>query len=476
MIPPRTFKAPEYLLDPELSPERYAMRQSALAPKPAQVAPQVAAAPAAPVLAAATYPQEPAGMASERMPGGPTPFKPEPVQEPWKPNFADYLGAMFSGLAGRSYEPAYRDDAEKERAAALARNAQGQQAYDQRKAGFDQWLAQVGETKRHNQAMEARPTGGGSFVSSLSDDPASDASKSWRDAMRADPRYAPYVADNMSAQQLYVLQSRIGQSAGMDATAAGRTETLKNQKAMAFLTDRMRRDAELRTEGRTLEKEDRDVQRERDKEARALAVANDAKAVTFATDYQKANGDYLQMAGMVQDIRDVVGEDGSVDTGVLASLRSRFSTYFNGQQVTDVNAAKRMLLEKWSRTQSGAAISENEEERFARQTGADPYASEADVDAAFQTMERVVARTLRSGATGNPEAARAVADNAGLNEDWLANVKSINGGGGGAQQQPDNLGTMRGAGPKVDRVVKPKAAQPPKKRDFDDDDLGVVYE
>jgi hypothetical protein len=82
--------------------------------------------------------------------------------------------------------------------------------------------------------------------------------------------------------------------------------------------------------------------------------------------------------------------------------------------------AKRMVLELWSRQQSGAAINMSEDDNYRIQTGLSPTASPGQVDAAYKVMSNVLQTWLRSKAAGNPDAARKVLDASGASsERWL---------------------------------------------------------
>jgi hypothetical protein len=130
----------------------------------------------------------------------------------------------------------------------------------------------------------------------------------------------------------------------------------------------------------------------------------------------------LDIAALIQDVK------GSPEGGASPQFFERFKNTLTQRGIDPKRMegwqAKQMILEEWSRAQSGAAINSTEDERFARQTGLTPTAPKEQVEAAFNVLDRIERRRIRAAGVSNP-AARDVVASYGLNPDeWVGKQAS----------------------------------------------------
>jgi hypothetical protein len=179
---------------------------------------------------------------------------------------------------------------------------------------------------------------------------------------------------------------------------------------------------DLKLENWKRQHEGREEERDFNKEQRAAGREDTKRSQDFATDYAKNHETDLSIAGLIQDLKKLPG---GAAPGTL-SERVRLAAGSFGMDPNRLEAwqMKRLITEQWSRAQSGAAISGSETENFAIQTGTSPTASKEQVEAAFRTMERVIARRLKSGAVANPEVAREIGEIYELGPEWFPNKKT----------------------------------------------------
>ncbi len=148
-----------------------------------------------------------------------------------------------------------------------------------------------------------------------------------------------------------------------------------------------------------------------------------ARVEAFKHSYAKERELELDIAGMLQDI------EASPGGAAPAGFAERFSRAITARGIDpdriETWQSKQMVLELWSRNQSGAAIGMSEGDRFKVQAGLSETATPEQVEAAVAVMRRLVARRLRATAAANPSAARDVATAQGLNVDaWLGKQKA----------------------------------------------------
>lgn len=117
--------------------------------------------------------------------------------------------------------------------------------------------------------------------------------------------------------------------------------------------------------------------------------------------YVKDFGDELDIAGLMTDVEHAGG-------AVPESIAERFRNTITARGIDPKRLtawqARQLILEKWARSQSGAAISNSEEGRFVSQVGLNPTASAEQINAAFNVLSGLVQRRLRGGAVNNPAA------------------------------------------------------------------------
>jgi hypothetical protein len=113
--------------------------------------------------------------------------------------------------------------------------------------------------------------------------------------------------------------------------------------------------------------------------------------------------------------------------GVAPGMAERFKTWLTDRGISQERVKpymqKQMILELWARQQSGAAISDTEEARFAKQAASDPTASEEQINAAYEVMGDVISTWLRSKAAARPQEAATVGQAAGINaQRWFGDM------------------------------------------------------
>jgi hypothetical protein len=152
----------------------------------------------------------------------------------------------------------------------------------------------------------------------------------------------------------------------------------------------------------------------------------------------------------------LMDEIDSTPGGVTPTLMERFKGAITARGIDPARMkswqAKQMVLELWARQQSGAAISDSEEARFARQAALDPLAGEEQVNAAYEVLGDVMETWLRSKAAGRPSDARAVGEAAGVNADrWFGAPQPA--------QQPAPVPRKRAPAPRVKRAAPQQVSE-----------------
>jgi hypothetical protein len=145
------------------------------------------------------------------------------------------------------------------------------------------------------------------------------------------------------------------------------------------------------------------------------------RAQDFGTQYAKSSEKDLAIAKLIENVENQPG-------GVAPTMIERAADFLGvtvtspllaGERVEGVQA-KKMILELWSRSQSGAAISATEDEKFKIQSGSSATASPEQIEASFNVMSQVIQTWLATKAAPNYGAARPIADAAKINADrWL---------------------------------------------------------
>jgi len=129
--------------------------------------------------------------------------------------------------------------------------------------------------------------------------------------------------------------------------------------------------------------------------------------------YQKDNEHELAIGGLINEINQAGG-------AAPKDFAERFKNDIAARGIDPARLepwqAKQMVLEIWSRKQTGAAISATEAEKFDLQAGMGKTASAEQIQAAYNVMDRLVQRQLRAAATNNPTA-REILFNAGVTDD-----------------------------------------------------------
>lgn len=294
-------------------------------------------------------------------------------------------------------------------------------------------------------------------------------------------------SDNLAAERLRLAQERFAAGQEKDAQTRARAEALRNldsdetraeqdmaigmgmdaKEARKYTGEQLRtwrtqigRDTALEqsdelirgrmqygdtlARGREERGETRKIAGEEREEGRTLAH----RATDFGEKYAKNLELELDIAALTQDIEASPG--GAAPQGFFEKFRNQFTARGIDPERIETWQAKQMVLELWARNQTGAAISQTEDGRFATQTGLDMAASPEQVEAAYKVMQRLVARRLRGAAAPNRGAVREIFDGYGLDADrWL-----------GAEPQRAAPGRP-----------KPGAAEP-----GNSSDLGVTYD
>jgi hypothetical protein len=122
-----------------------------------------------------------------------------------------------------------------------------------------------------------------------------------------------------------------------------------------------------------------------------------------AKDFANKNQDSLDIQGLITELDHEPG--GAVPQGFAERFRNSLLARGIAPERLEPWQAKQLVLEKWARSQSGAAISRSEAENFALQTGMSPTAAPQQVQAAYNVMARLIQRRLRGAAVNNPAAA-----------------------------------------------------------------------
>jgi hypothetical protein len=213
---------------------------------------------------------------------------------------------------------------------------------------------------------------------------------------------------------------------------------------------------EERAEDRRIEGEERAEDRRLGGEERAETRLQARRSQDYAQEFNTTHKNDLDIAGLIEDVQE---SPGGAPPGFFERFRNAWTARgIESPERLEAWQAKHMILEKWARSQSGAAISESEDGRFASQTGLDPASSPEQVDAAFAVLTRLVGRSIRGGAAANRDAARGVIEARGLSDGWL---------GDEPEARPEKPIAKAKAKPKLELPeVEPGGGE-----DFDDDDL-----
>lgn len=241
-------------------------------------------------------------------------------------------------------------------------------------------------------------------------DPESAESRSAQDAAIS-AGVDPERVRGKTAEQILTWRPQYGQGAQQLRSNEAWQEHFSNtQHALNVRDDKL--------EGWKVGHEERAAERDYGKETRT-AQRDERKAhAAAAVEYASKHKMDLSMAGLIDDLDKIPG--GAGPQTLSERIKSSLGSWGVDASRMDAWQAKKLITEMWGRQQSGAAISPTEDENFSIQTGSSPTASNAQIDAAFRAVKRVLARNLAAGATGNPDAARDVAENAGLDPDrWI---------------------------------------------------------
>lgn len=144
---------------------------------------------------------------------------------------------------------------------------------------------------------------------------------------------------------------------------------------------------------------------------RQATLRREAEGRGFREKFSKDRETELDIAGLMQDIE---ATPGGAPPGFWERFRSSLTARNISPDRLENWQAKQMILELWSRNASGAAISKTEDGKFVTQVGMDWAASPEQVEAAYAVMGRLIGRRLRGFASSDPENARAVGDEYGL--------------------------------------------------------------
>ncbi len=168
-------------------------------------------------------------------------------------------------------------------------------------------------------------------------------------------------------------------------TAAGISDaTFENKRKLAEVQAGFRKEGEEREHARELGKESRGF------------------AERFATKNQME----MDVAGLINTVQSSPG--GVAPATFPERFRGAITAYVIGDDRIESWQAKHMILEIWSRSQSGAAISESEDGKFIMQVGLDPKASAENIEAAFKVLSSVVDGRIKAAASPNPAGAAPV--------------------------------------------------------------------
>lgn len=195
---------------------------------------------------------------------------------------------------------------------------------------------------------------------------------------------------------------------------------------------------------------------------------NDAAAEKF-TEKHGADMDQLELIDSIRGAKD----GGAVPQSVWERFGTKSSLAARGIKDParmDVITQKRLLLEDFARNQSGSAISKTEDGKFIQQIGADPTASEEEVNSALRIMRNQAAQHIRGGAAANRDAAERVLTERGFDPTTVLLPRASSGGarapeaaGGTVGAPGEQVPATLPAGPAVPRTVghsPPKQAPP----------------
>lgn len=170
-----------------------------------------------------------------------------------------------------------------------------------------------------------------------------------------------------------------------------------------------------------------------------------------AKEFANKNQDTLDIQGLITELDNEPG--GAIPRSFGERFRSSILARGIAPERLEPWQAKQLVLEKWARSQSGAAISRSEGENFSLQTGMSPTASPEQVQAAYNVMGRLIQRRLRGAAVNNPAAADVLARGGyvtDVNSYLGATDEDVNSSARDAQAQaPYNPDAVHGQPPQV---------------------------
>lgn len=138
------------------------------------------------------------------------------------------------------------------------------------------------------------------------------------------------------------------------------------------------------------------------------------KDEAYAQQFNKDQSNNLGILGMMRDVEAAPG--GILPQSLTEKLGDKSSLIARGIDPERMPAVvgKRMVMEKWAREQTGAAISKTEDGKFVQQTATNPYASDEEITAAWTVLQNLVKRDIAGAMAANPEAADPVLRARGL--------------------------------------------------------------
>jgi hypothetical protein len=293
----------------------------------------------------------------------------------------------------------------------------------------------------------------------VKNDPSHAGAERFRKQLEAEGAIRPGQWDGMSWEQMKAagneaLKNRvdIAMAGELNAVAANKANAVANAtddnkiRVAEGISDATQANKlELVHEGQAgrIDAEDRADKREQSKRGEA-----------FMQWYSKEAEKDLAIAKLMDGIDSAPG-------GVAPGMAERFKTWLTDRGISDDRVKpymqKQMVLELWARQQSGAAISDSEEVRFAKQAASDPLASEEQINAAYEVMGDVISTWLRSKAAARPQEALTVGKAAGINADrWYGDMPVAP--TAAPSQQPGN--------PPRQRPKRAPAKRGPRRQDF----------
>lgn len=341
----------------------------------------------------------------------------EPGDAPiYQPDAVDVLGGALGGFIGQfGTSPREQRWNRQQDADAADRREKRQQLRDQ--AQFGNWLAQANMREQQLEARKEALGQGAERVDLAKRKQAGiDEDRDWRldpekasktrefVLRQANGRVTPEELDGMSNAELRGVMTMLNREA--ERGHAGEDTAIAARKAGATAT--------ASTIGRETAARPFDIDKENRAElraARAAELANEklakAKFPEQAAAYAKDTENDLTILGLVNDF-DAKNPPGKpiVGTGFVQGWTPDM---FSNEQALDNRSLLKLINEKWARSQSGAAISMTEEERFKVQSGTSETATDAQVRVAMRTLKSALTRYARARAVGQEDAATEVA-------------------------------------------------------------------